>query len=112
VGEAASSPTPEARASTCHEVRVPKKRGLGTNSSSSCEDEQARKGLVRRGVAPPNSRFPPPWTVQKIPGGLVVRDANGQSLAYVYSGENEADASEDERISRTDAPYLEFAALL
>jgi hypothetical protein len=29
-------------------------------------------------------RFPPPWTVEKIPGGLVVRDANGQSLAYVY----------------------------
>jgi hypothetical protein len=37
-------------------------------------------------------RFPPPWTVEKIPGGLVVRDANGQSLAYVYSRENDADA--------------------
>ena len=32
-------------------------------------------------------RFPPPWTVEKIAGGLVVRDANGQSLAYVYSRE-------------------------
>lgn len=28
-------------------------------------------------------RFPPPWT--KIPGGIKVLDANGQSLAYVYS---------------------------
>jgi hypothetical protein len=37
-------------------------------------------------------RFPPPWTVEQIPGGLVVRDANGQSLAYVYSRENEGDA--------------------
>jgi hypothetical protein len=29
-------------------------------------------------------RFPAPWTVEKIAGGLKVVDANGQSLAYVY----------------------------
>jgi hypothetical protein len=37
-------------------------------------------------------RFPPPWTVERIEGGLKVIDANGQSLAYVYSRENENDA--------------------
>jgi hypothetical protein len=37
-------------------------------------------------------RFPPPWTVEKIPGGFKVRDSNGQSLAYVYSRESESDA--------------------
>jgi hypothetical protein len=37
-------------------------------------------------------RFPAPWTVAKIPGGLKVVDANGQSLAYVYSRENANDA--------------------
>ena len=37
-------------------------------------------------------RFPAPWTVEKIPGGLKVCDANGQSLAYVYSRESPADA--------------------
>jgi hypothetical protein len=37
-------------------------------------------------------RFPPPWTVEKIPGGFVVKDASGQSLAYVYARENEHDA--------------------
>jgi hypothetical protein len=37
-------------------------------------------------------RFPPPRTVEKIPGGLKVRDANGQSLAYAYSRETSADA--------------------
>jgi hypothetical protein len=44
-------------------------------------------------------RFPPPWTVETIPGGLKVCDANGQSLAYVYSRENPNDAkvlTEDE----------------
>ena len=33
-------------------------------------------------------RFPPPWRADKIPGGYVVRDANGQALAYIYSREN------------------------
>jgi K+/H+ antiporter YhaU regulatory subunit KhtT len=37
-------------------------------------------------------RFPPPWTVEKIPGGLKVIDADGQSLAYVYSRENQNEA--------------------
>jgi hypothetical protein len=37
-------------------------------------------------------RFPAPWTVETIPGGLKVCDANGQSLAYVYSSENPNDA--------------------
>ena len=37
-------------------------------------------------------RFPPPWTVEKLPGGFKVIDAQGQSIAYVYSRESEADA--------------------
>ena len=32
-------------------------------------------------------RFPPPWRVEAIPGGFKVIDANGQSLAYIYSRE-------------------------
>jgi hypothetical protein len=39
-------------------------------------------------------RFPPPWRADKVPGGYVVRDANGQALASV-----EADAA----ISRSAA---------
>ena len=37
-------------------------------------------------------RFPPPWTVVPLPGGFKVVDAQGQSIAYVYSRESEADA--------------------
>ena len=37
-------------------------------------------------------RFPPPWTVEKIPGGYKVKDANGQALAYVYAYDTRADA--------------------
>jgi hypothetical protein len=37
-------------------------------------------------------RFPAPWTVEQIPGGFKVLDADGQSLAYVYGRETKADA--------------------
>ena len=37
-------------------------------------------------------RFQPPWTAERIPGGFVVKDATGQSLAYVYARETKAEA--------------------
>jgi hypothetical protein len=37
-------------------------------------------------------RLPAPWHADKIPGGYVVRDANGQALTYIYSRESEAEA--------------------
>ena len=40
-----------------------------------------------------NHRFPPPWTVERLPGGFKVIDANGQSLAYFYARENDHDAN-------------------
>jgi hypothetical protein len=32
----------------------------------------------------PSRRFPPPWTVDELEACFVVRDHNGQQLAYVY----------------------------
>jgi hypothetical protein len=32
-------------------------------------------------------RFPAPWKAQRVPGGYVVKDATGHSLAYVYARE-------------------------
>ncbi len=29
-------------------------------------------------------RFPPPWSTEVTPNCFIVRDANGQQLAYVY----------------------------
>ena len=37
-------------------------------------------------------RFEPPWSTERIPGGYVVTDATGQSLAHVYGRETWADA--------------------
>ena len=35
---------------------------------------------------------PPPWTVEALDGGFKIVDANGQSLAYVYSRDTDSDA--------------------
>jgi hypothetical protein len=43
-------------------------------------------------------RFPPPWTVEEQEACFVVRDHNGQHLAYVYF--------EDERGRRSAAKLL------
>jgi hypothetical protein len=40
----------------------------------------------------PRRRIPSPWHADPMPGGYVVRDANGQALAYLYSRENEDEA--------------------
>ena len=37
-------------------------------------------------------RFPPTWTVIRLRGGFKVVDANVQSLAYFYAGDNDNDA--------------------
>jgi hypothetical protein len=42
-------------------------------------------------MADGSRRFPPPWHADKIPGGYVVRGANAQAIAYLYSREKEAE---------------------
>ena len=38
-------------------------------------------------------RFPPPWSVDETDACFIVRDANGQALAYVYCEEEPGPAS-------------------
>jgi hypothetical protein len=39
--------------------------------------------VLHRCVPEPR-RFPPPWTVEETEACYIVRDVNGQALAYVY----------------------------
>jgi hypothetical protein len=48
-------------------------------------------------------RFPAPWRAEKIPGGYVVRDANGQAIAYIYSRESEAEALQAKVLTKDEA---------
>jgi hypothetical protein len=50
-----------------------------------------------------NRRFPAPWRADKIPGGYVVRDANGQALVWVYSRASEAEAMQAKVLTADEA---------
>ena len=48
-------------------------------------------------------RFPPPWQADRIPGGYVVRDANGQAIAYIYGRSAQADAMQANVLTMDEA---------
>jgi hypothetical protein len=48
-------------------------------------------------------RFPSPWRAEPMPGGYVVRDANGQALAYLYSRDNDAEARQAKVLTKDEA---------
>jgi hypothetical protein len=51
----------------------------------------------------PNRRSQHPGRADKIPGGYVIRDANGQALAYIYSRESEAEALQAKVLTKDEA---------
>jgi hypothetical protein len=52
---------------------------------------------------PSQRRFPTPWRADKMPGGYVVRDANGRALAYVYSRDDEAETRQAKVLTADEA---------
>ena len=54
-------------------------------------------------MAEGSRRFPPPWRADRTPHGYVVRDANGQELAYIYSRENEDEARQAKVLTKDEA---------
>jgi hypothetical protein len=53
----------------------------------------------------PERRFPPPWSVEETNGGYVVKDANGQPLAYVYGRQTKADADTAKVLTMDEARH-------
>jgi hypothetical protein len=51
----------------------------------------------------PPRRFPSPWHADTIPGGYVVRDASGQSIAYVYRRETEVETRQANVLTKDEA---------
>jgi hypothetical protein len=54
-------------------------------------------------MAKPSRRFPPPWHADPMPGGYVVRDANGQAVAYLYSRDNADEARQAKVLTKDEA---------
>jgi hypothetical protein len=50
-----------------------------------------------------NRRFPAPWRAERMPGGYIVCDANGQALAYIYSRETEVEAMQAKVLTKVEA---------
>jgi hypothetical protein len=57
-------------------------------------------------MAEPSRRFPSPWHTDPMPGGYIVRDANGQALAYLYSRDNKAEALQAKVLTKHDAQRI------
>jgi K+/H+ antiporter YhaU regulatory subunit KhtT len=51
----------------------------------------------------PSRRFPTPWHAEPFPGGYVVRDATGQSIAYLYSRDNPDEARQAKVLTTDEA---------
>jgi hypothetical protein len=51
----------------------------------------------------PERRFPPPWTVEELDACFVVRDHNGQQLAYVYFEDEPGRRSAAKLLSKDEA---------
>ncbi len=51
----------------------------------------------------PERRFPPPWSVEELEAAFVVRDHNGQALAYVYFEDEPGRRSAAKLLTRDEA---------
>ena len=51
----------------------------------------------------PSRRFPPPWSVEEQDACFVVRDHNGQALAYVYFEDEPGRRSAAKLLTRNEA---------
>ena len=51
----------------------------------------------------PARRFPPPWTAEETDACLIVRDHNGQALAYVYYEQEPGRRSAAHLLTRDEA---------
>jgi uncharacterized protein (DUF2384 family) len=60
------------------------------------EDRGAVSGVTER-------RFPPPWRVEELSTSFVVRDDNGQKLAYVHSEDEPRRRSVANLLSKDEA---------
>ena len=51
-------------------------------------------------------RFPPPWSIEERTESFIVKDANGQALAYIYFEDEPQRQMSMKRLSRDEAFLL------
>jgi hypothetical protein len=76
------------------ETRVHKSSGRYRNAAcvNRVPSRKPQRGRKLDSAMPQQRRFPPPWTAEEADACFIVRDANGQALAYVYFEESRGGA--------------------
>ena len=59
--------------------------------------------LIALDVMPGSRRFPTPWTIDEGTESFIIRDANGQALAYVYYEDEKGRRDVMKRLTRDEA---------
>ena len=70
-----------------------------------------RKYLSRSAICylramPSTRRFPPPWSIEERQESFIVKDANGQQLAYLYFEDEPQRQISMKRLSRDEASLI------
>jgi hypothetical protein len=68
-------------------------------------DARARRMALSSGMPAP-LRFPPPWSVEERQSCFIVKDGNGQTLAYVYFEEELGRRAAENLMSHDEAGAL------
>ena len=61
-----------------------------------------QRTMIRR-VMPDERHFPPPWSVDELDSCFVVKDLNGQALAYMYFEKEQHRRRRRELLTREEA---------
>jgi hypothetical protein len=73
------------------------------NPTHRATNPQHPPGSDATSSTPISRRFPPPWSVEEQSACLVVRDHNGQALAYVYFEDEPGRRSAAKLLSKDEA---------
>jgi hypothetical protein len=65
--------------------------------------DAARRRAFNAPTMSSQRRFPPPWSVEETAPCFIVRDANGQALAYVYCEDEPGRRATGKLLTRDEA---------
>ncbi len=69
----------------------------------------SRRAAISAAAMPaPHRRLPPPWTVEKTAPCFIVRDGNGQALAFVYFEDEPGRRAAAKLLTRDEARRIAF----